>query len=43
MNRLLEVLHSIGVQSRWLNDENDLEIIPPADIDLSRIDADADC
>ncbi|HJR39778.1 MAG TPA: UDP-N-acetylglucosamine 1-carboxyvinyltransferase [Nocardioidaceae bacterium] len=41
VNRLLEVLHSIGVQSRWLNDENDLEIIPPAEIDLSRIDAEA--
>jgi UDP-N-acetylglucosamine 1-carboxyvinyltransferase len=41
VNRLLEVLNSIGVETRWLNAENDLEIIPPADLDLSRIDADA--
>src|SRR5580692_11173558 len=26
VNRLLEVLNSIGVKTRWLNDENDLEI-----------------
>ena len=25
VNRLLEVLASLGVQSRWLNDDNDLE------------------
>jgi UDP-N-acetylglucosamine 1-carboxyvinyltransferase len=41
VNRLLEVLNSIGVETRWLNEENDLEIIPPADLDLSRIDAEA--
>jgi UDP-N-acetylglucosamine 1-carboxyvinyltransferase len=41
VNRLLEVLNSIGVQTRWLNDDNDLEIVPPADLDLSRIDAEA--
>ena len=29
VNRLLEVLSSIGVQTRWLNDDNDLEIVPP--------------
>ncbi len=38
VNRLLEVLNSIGVQTRWLNDENDLEIVPPAEIDLAGID-----
>ena len=38
VNRLLEVLNSIGVQTRWLNDENDLEIIPPATLDLAKID-----
>jgi UDP-N-acetylglucosamine 1-carboxyvinyltransferase len=38
VNRLLEVLHSIGVQTRWLNDENDLEIVPPAELDLAKID-----
>src|SRR4051795_4427008 len=38
VNRLLEVLDSIGVRSRWLNEGNDLEITPPANLDLSRID-----
>ena len=41
VNRLLEVLNSIGVRTRWLNADNDLEIIPPAELDLSKIDADA--
>ncbi|MCW2828263.1 MAG: UDP-N-acetylglucosamine 1-carboxyvinyltransferase, partial [Marmoricola sp.] len=41
VNRLLEVLESIGVRARWLNAENDLEIIPPPNLDLSRIDAEA--
>ena len=31
VNRLLEVLDSIGVKARWLNAENDLEITPPAE------------
>jgi UDP-N-acetylglucosamine 1-carboxyvinyltransferase len=38
VNRLLEVLESLGVQTRWLNADNDLEIVPPAELDLSRID-----
>ena len=38
VNRLLEVLESIGVRSRWLNAENDLELVPPPDLDLSTID-----
>jgi UDP-N-acetylglucosamine 1-carboxyvinyltransferase len=41
VNRLLEVLNSIGVQTRWLNAENDLEIVPPAELDLASIDAEA--
>lgn len=41
VNRLLEVLNSIGVRTRWLNDEGDLEIVPPEVLDLSRIDAEA--
>src|ERR1700710_698218 len=41
VNRLLEVLESIGVKSRWLNAENDLEITPPPNLDLSGIDAEA--
>ncbi len=38
VNRLLEVLASLGVQTRWLNDDNDLEIVPPTELDLSNID-----
>ncbi|HSX67968.1 UDP-N-acetylglucosamine 1-carboxyvinyltransferase [Nocardioides sp.] len=38
VNRLIEVLESLGVQTRWLNEDNDLEIIPPATLDLSNID-----
>src|SRR3546814_3608 len=41
VNRLLEVLDSIGVQTRWLNENNDLEIVPPAHLDLANIDEDA--
>lgn len=41
VNRLLEVLNSLGVQTRWINNDNDLEIVPPRDLDLSQIDADA--
>src|SRR5215213_5160289 len=35
VNRLLEVLNSIGVRTRWLNDAGDLEIVPPEHLDLS--------
>ncbi len=38
VNRLLEVLSSLGVQTRWMNADNDLEIIPPHDLDLGHID-----
>src|SRR5690242_19172399 len=38
VNRLLEVLSSLGVQTRWIGDGGDLEIIPPSDLDLSSID-----
>jgi len=41
VNRLLEVLSSLGVRTRWLNADNDLEIVPPRDLDLSRIDEEA--
>ena len=41
VNRLLEVLESLGVRTRWLNDDNDLEIVPPAHLDLAGIDAEA--
>ncbi|CAM3816432.1 MAG: UDP-N-acetylglucosamine 1-carboxyvinyltransferase [Actinobacteria bacterium] len=38
VNRLLEVLGSLGVQTRWLGDEGDLEIIPPKELRLDAID-----
>ncbi|CAB4727362.1 unannotated protein [freshwater metagenome] len=38
VNRLLEVLGSLGVQTRWLGDEGDLEIIPPKQLRLDAID-----
>ena len=41
VNRILEVLDSIGVRTRWLNDGNDLEIVPPTRLDLGAIDAEA--
>ncbi|MFY0408829.1 helix-turn-helix domain-containing protein, partial [Solicola sp. PLA-1-18] len=41
VNRLLEVLESIGVRTRWLNDDNDLEIVPPARLDIAAMDEEA--
>ena len=41
VNRLLEVLGSLGVHTRWINADNDLEIIPPRELDLSAINEDA--
>ncbi|MBO0842739.1 MAG: UDP-N-acetylglucosamine 1-carboxyvinyltransferase [Nocardioides sp.] len=38
VNRIIEVLNSIGVQTRWLNDDNDLEIVPPKQLRLEAID-----
>ena len=38
VNRITEVLNSIGVQTRWLPDSSDLEIIPPEKINLENID-----
>jgi UDP-N-acetylglucosamine 1-carboxyvinyltransferase len=38
VNRILEVLNSIGVRTRWLGDDNDLEIQPPDRIDLAHMD-----
>lgn len=39
--RLLEVLNSIGVRTRWINDGVDLEIVPPAELDMDGMDAEA--
>ena len=33
--------NSIGVKTRWLNADNDLEIVPPAVLDLAALDLDA--
>lgn len=41
VNRIIEVLTSIGVKVRWMNDENDLEIIPPKSLKLDAIDVEA--
>ena len=35
------MLNSLGVQTRWLNDDNDLEIVPPKELDLAHIDEEA--
>jgi len=40
VNRIIEVLNSIGVKTRWFN-ENDLEIIPPAKLKLDEMDIEA--
>ena len=39
--RILEVLASIGVRHRWTNGGSDLELTPPAELDLSAMDEDA--
>ncbi|HEY2044485.1 MAG TPA: UDP-N-acetylglucosamine 1-carboxyvinyltransferase [Jatrophihabitans sp.] len=41
VNRILEVLNSIGVRTRWLNADNDLEILPPATLELANLDLEA--
>jgi UDP-N-acetylglucosamine 1-carboxyvinyltransferase len=41
VNRILEVLASIGVRTRWLPDSNDLEVTRPDELDLSSIDVEA--
>ena len=40
VNRIIEVLNSIGVKTRWL-DGNDLEIMPPARLKLENMDVEA--
>jgi UDP-N-acetylglucosamine 1-carboxyvinyltransferase len=40
VNRIIEVLNSIGVKTRWFGN-NDLEIIPPAKLKLDDMDVDA--
>lgn len=38
VNRIIEVLQSIGVKTRWIGTSDDLEIIPPRRLDLDNID-----
>ena len=38
INRLIEVLESIGVGCKWLNEHGDLEITPPSKLNLSNMD-----
>ncbi len=39
--RILEVLASIGVRARWINEGSDLEIVPTARLDLEAMDTEA--
>ena len=41
VNRIIEVLNSIGVKTRWMNEQNDLEIIPPAELQFENMDIEA--
>lgn len=41
VNRLIEVMLSIGVKVRWLNDLGDLEIKPPAKLAMDNMDNEA--
>lgn len=39
--RIIEVLESIGVKCRWINDNRDLEIIPPDELNIAGINVEA--
>lgn len=41
VNRIIEVLHSIGVKTKWLDGSNDLVITPPARLKLENMDIEA--
>lgn len=41
VNRIIEVLQSIGVKTRWIGNSNDLEITPPRRLELENIDVTA--
>ena len=41
VNRIIEVLHSIGVKTRWIDGTNDLLITPPARLKLESMDIEA--
>ncbi len=39
--RIIEVLESLDVKCRWVNDNQDLEITPPEKLDLEHINVEA--
>lgn len=41
VNRIVEVLNSIGVKTKWIDGTNDLVITPPAKLKLETMDIDA--
>ncbi|TDE07934.1 helix-turn-helix domain-containing protein [Jiangella asiatica] len=41
VNRIIEVLESIGIRTRWLGERRDLEIVPPERLDLDSMDVEA--
>lgn len=41
VNRIIEVLNSIGVKTKWLEGTNDLVITPPAKLKLDQMDVEA--
>lgn len=41
VNRIIEVLQSVGVKIKWLNSDNDLEIVPPARLKLDNMNIEA--
>lgn len=41
VNRIIEVLQSIGVKTKWLDGSNDLVITPPAQLKLEEMDIEA--
>ena len=41
VNRIIEVLNSIGVKTRWIDGSNDLVITPPARLKLEQMDSEA--
>ncbi|MDO4870927.1 MAG: UDP-N-acetylglucosamine 1-carboxyvinyltransferase [Candidatus Saccharibacteria bacterium] len=38
VNRIVEVLESIGVKTRWINEQHDLELTPPPRLKLGQMD-----
>ncbi|HEY9409445.1 MAG TPA: UDP-N-acetylglucosamine 1-carboxyvinyltransferase [Jiangellaceae bacterium] len=41
VNRVIEVLESIGIRTRWMGDGRDLEITPPERLSLDEMDVEA--